>query len=84
MNWNKKKVGGFLTALVAIIIVSPLDDVAFAALFGTALFGFSSIAFYLLMAGSSAISVVLWLRRKHSKHIFAKTEMRLPEYWSLA
>jgi hypothetical protein len=81
VNWNKKKIGTLLTALVAIIVISPLDDIAVAAVFGGALFGFRSASFYVLIACSSVVSVAFWMRRKHVKRIFTKTEIRLPGYW---
>jgi hypothetical protein len=69
---NKKKYGALISALVAIIIISPLDDIAIAALFGTAFFGFGSIPFYLLMAGTSTASITVWLWRKHAKNNVTK------------
>jgi len=69
---NKKKYGALISALVAIIIISPLDEIAIAALFGTAFFGFGSISFYLLMVGSSTVSITVWLWRKHTKNNVAK------------
>jgi cbb3-type cytochrome oxidase subunit 3 len=70
-NGKKKKYAALLTAIVTIIVISPLDDIAIAALCGTALFGFGSTAFYLLMAGSSAASITVWMWRKHSKQNMA-------------
>lgn len=67
LSKQKKKYGALFAALVAVIIISPLDDIAVAALFGTALFGFGSWPFYLLIAGSSAASVTVWMWRKHAK-----------------
>ncbi|MGD6808434.1 MAG: hypothetical protein ACQCN3_01915 [Candidatus Bathyarchaeia archaeon] len=70
---NKKKYGALLTALVAIIIISPLDDILIATLCGGALFGFGSLQFYLLMAGSSVASITVWAWRKQNKHTTVKT-----------
>lgn len=69
----KKKYVATLTTVVALIIISPLDDITIAAVFGTALFGFGSIPFYLLMAGSSAVSVIFWVRRKRAKQGLANS-----------
>jgi hypothetical protein len=63
MKLAKSKHGAALAAILAIIVISPLDDVILAALFGTALFGFGSTAFYLLLIASSAVSITLW--KKH-------------------
>lgn len=69
---NKKKTCALISALVAIIIISPLDDIAIAAVFGTAFFGFGSTSFYLLMAGTSTVSIIVWLWRKNAKGNGAK------------
>jgi hypothetical protein len=66
-NGKKRKCAALLTGIMTLIIISPIDDIALAAVFGTALFGFGSIPFYLLMAGSSAFSVIFWVRRKRAK-----------------
>jgi uncharacterized membrane protein YdjX (TVP38/TMEM64 family) len=84
MNWNKKKVGSLLTAVIALIVLSPLDDIAVAAVFGGAILGFGSVSFYVLIACSSAVSVAFWLRRKHVKQAITKTRLQLPQYRSLA
>lgn len=64
MKLTKNKYRAVLAAVLTIIIISPIDDVILAALFGTALFGFGSTAFYLLLIASSAISITLW--KKHN------------------
>ncbi len=69
---NKKKYGALFTTIIAIIVISPLDDIALAALCGTALFGFGSISFYMLMAGSSVASVTVWMWRRHTNQNTAK------------
>jgi hypothetical protein len=80
MNMNKKKLGALLTALVAIIVISPLDDIAVAAVFGGALFGFGSVSFYVLMACSSIVSVAFWMRRKHIKQTVANNAKNVLEH----
>ncbi|XHH09657.1 MAG: hypothetical protein ACFCUE_03250 [Candidatus Bathyarchaeia archaeon] len=67
MSKNKKKYAALLTAILTLIVISPLDDLAIAALFGTALFGFGSLPFYILMAGSSVASITVWILRKYAK-----------------
>ncbi|MGD6934367.1 MAG: hypothetical protein ACQCN5_09190 [Candidatus Bathyarchaeia archaeon] len=64
---NKKKYAALFTTIIAIIVISPLDDIALAALCGTALFGFGSAPFYMLIAGSSVASVTVWMWRRHTK-----------------
>jgi hypothetical protein len=77
VNWNKKKIGTLLTALVAIIVISPLDDIAVATVFGGALLGFGSVSFYVLMACSSIVSVAFWMRRKHVKQALSDNKNSL-------
>ncbi len=64
MKANKLKRHSVLAIALAVFIVSPLDDVLATALFGTAVFGFGSTAFYLLLIASSTISMVLWKRHE--------------------
>jgi O-antigen/teichoic acid export membrane protein len=59
---DQNRTRSIFAAALAIIIVSPLDDIALSALFGGAFFGFGSTAFYLLLAASSTISVLVWKR----------------------
>jgi hypothetical protein len=67
LNITKKKLFALLTTLVAIIVISPLDDIAIAAVFGTAMFGFGSAPFYLLMTCSSIVSIAYWIKHKRLK-----------------
>lgn len=50
----------YLAILLAIIIVSPLDDIFFASFFGTLLFGLGTTAFYLCLIISTAFSIIIW------------------------
>ncbi len=83
VNWNKKKIGTLLTALVAIIVISPLDDIAVAAVFCGALFGFGSVSFYVLMACSSVVSAAFWMRRKHVKQALSNSKNGLSKFTGL-
>ncbi len=61
---DKIKRHSILAIALAIFVVSPLDDMVVAALFGTAFFGFGSTPFYLLLIASSTISMLIWKRHE--------------------
>jgi hypothetical protein len=56
-----------LTLALVIFVLSPADDIILATVFGTAVFGFGSMPFYLLLVGSSVVSIALWFRRRRNK-----------------
>ncbi len=64
MKSNKDKFHSFAVVAFAVFLVSPLDDILISALFGTAVFGFGSTPFYLLLIASSTVSVLLWKRNE--------------------
>ncbi len=51
MKENKSKYRTVAAAL-ALFVISPLDDVLFAALFGSAIFGLGSMPFYIFVGAS--------------------------------
>jgi hypothetical protein len=63
MKLTQHKNRSILAVTLAVIVVSPLDDIALSALFGSAFFGFGSTAFYVLLSASSAVSVLVWKRQ---------------------
>jgi hypothetical protein len=67
MKENKNKYLAGLTLALAIFVISPADDVIVATLFGTALFGFGSTAFYAFLVLSSTVSITFWMSRRHRK-----------------
>jgi hypothetical protein len=67
LKQNKTTFRACLAIAFAIFVISPIDDVIIAALFGTALFGFGSISFYILLLASSTVSIIFWKRRKRRK-----------------
>jgi hypothetical protein len=73
LTQNKNR--SILAIALAAIVVSPLDDIALSALFGTAFFGFGSTAFYMLLTASSAVSVLVWKR-----HALARGFRRLGSF----
>ncbi len=66
MKRTKNKYVACLTLALTIFIASPLDDIIFTSLLGTALFGFGTIEFYLFLAIITILSVSMF--RKHSSH----------------
>ncbi len=66
MKKIKNKYVTYLTLALTIFIASPLDDIIFTSLFGTALFGFGTIEFYLFLAVMTILSVLMC--RKHDSH----------------
>lgn len=62
MKLNQNKTRSVLAVALAVIVVSPLDDIAISALFGSAVFGFGSTAFFALVVASSAVSLMVWKR----------------------
>jgi hypothetical protein len=66
MKLNKLNFKACIILALTIFVLSPADDVIVAALFGTALFGFGSLPFYILLAASSTVSVIFW--KKHNRH----------------
>jgi hypothetical protein len=56
-----------LAVALAIFFISPIDDVIFSALFGSLLFGFGSLPFYIILFATSIISLIFWLSHKQSK-----------------
>lgn len=65
MKENKSKYRTVLAVALALFVISPLDDVLIAALFGTAIFGLGSMPFYIFVGASLALSIVFW--RRHMK-----------------
>jgi hypothetical protein len=57
-----------LALAFTIFVLSPADDIILSSLCGGAIFGFGSIPFYLVIAASSTISLILWVRRYRRKH----------------
>ncbi len=65
---KRNKIVAYAALAFAIFVASPLDDILFASLFGTALFGFGTVQFYLLFVLVAIPSVLFW--RKHPlKHL---------------
>ncbi|MCW4019513.1 MAG: hypothetical protein NWF00_12695 [Candidatus Bathyarchaeota archaeon] len=52
---HKNTYRGCLAIALALFVISPIDDLVVAALFGTALFGFGSLPFYILLGASSTV-----------------------------
>jgi amino acid transporter len=73
---NKNKYTAGLAIALTIFVISPLDDVILAAFFGTALFGFGSIPFYLFLLLSSTASIIFWKSRRRRKE--PKSQPTLP------
>ena len=66
MKRTKYKYVKYLTLALTIFIASPLDDIIFTSLFGTALFGFGTIEFCLFLAAMTILSVLMY--RRHGSH----------------
>jgi|GEM_PF-2735762 hypothetical protein len=66
---KKKKYRTCFAVALAIFVASPLDDMVIAAVFGTALFGFGSTSFYMLLIASSTISAIFWKRQSIVTHL---------------
>ncbi len=77
MKENKNKYMTGLALALTLFVLSPADDVIMATLFGTALFGFGSIAFYIFLALSSTVSVLIWVSRRRHKESNAQPKKRL-------
>ncbi len=68
MAQSKNRFFSCLFVAFTAFVVSPLDDIVIAALFGGSLFGFGSTAFCALILGSTVFSIAMWLwRRKNAK-----------------
>ncbi len=69
MRRNRNRYLMYVALGIAFFVASPLDDIIIASLFGTTLFGFGTIRFYLLLAIIAVPSVVMWRRHslKHSQ-----------------
>ncbi len=59
MRKNSKFVA-YLALALTVFVVSPIDDIIFAALFSSALFGFGTIGFYCLSIIMTLFSVFMW------------------------
>jgi hypothetical protein len=62
LNDHQNKVRSILATTIAAIVVSPLDDIALSAVFGSTAFGFGSTSFYMLVITSTAVSLLIWKR----------------------
>ena len=60
---KKNKYLKYLALALTIFVVSPLDDIIFASLFGTALFSFGTIGFFLFLIPMTIVSVLMWKKR---------------------
>jgi len=49
-----------LALALTVFVVSPIDDIIFAAIFGSVLFGFGTIGFYCLSITLTLFSVCMW------------------------
>jgi len=78
---NKNKYLAGLAVALTIFVISPADDVVMAALFGTALFGFGSIAFYIFLALSSTVSVLFWVSRRRRKERSSQPTLSALNNW---
>ncbi len=67
MKENKSQYRTVLAVVLTLFVISPLDDVLIAALFGTAIFGLGSMPFYIFVGVSLPISIVFWRRRMKSE-----------------
>lgn len=74
---NKKEYLGCLAAALAIFIASPIDDLIIASICGTALFGFGTIGFYLLLAVTTTFSVLMWKKHSLIKASFGKFWLKI-------
>ncbi len=63
---RKSKLAATLVLALTIFVVSPLDDLVFAAVFGGVLFGFGSVGFFVVLSATTCLSTTFWL--KHRKH----------------
>ena len=77
---RKSKYSKYLVLALTIFVVSPIDDLVFASLFGTALFGFGSTEFYLLLIVTTAFSVILWKSRRKQTTMKPKTDTKTTCY----
>jgi membrane protein implicated in regulation of membrane protease activity len=78
---NKNKYMAGLALALTLFIISPADDVIMATLFGTALFGFGSIAFYIFLALSSTVSVLFWVSRRRRKERSSQPTLSALNNW---
>jgi hypothetical protein len=67
LKQTKHTVRAWVTIALTIFFLSPADDVILAAVFGTALFGFGSLPFCMVLIGSSTVSVALWIKHHNKK-----------------
>ncbi len=67
---KRNKIVGYAVLALAIFVASPLDDILYASLFGTALFGFGTLQFYLLLVLVAVPSLLVWRKRplRHLTH----------------
>jgi len=63
MKCSPNRSRSIFAVALAVFLVSPLDDIALSTLFGGAVFGFGSTAFYALLIASSTVSVLVWKRQ---------------------
>jgi len=54
------KLVAYLALALTVFVVSPIDDIIFAAVFGSVLFGFGTIGFYCLSIITTFFSVFMW------------------------
>jgi hypothetical protein len=68
---RKSKYPAYLAFAIAVFIASPLDDIIFTSLLGTALFGLGTVEFYSFLALTTILSVMIW--KRHSlKHLYKR------------
>ncbi|MCW3999406.1 MAG: hypothetical protein NWE93_04120 [Candidatus Bathyarchaeota archaeon] len=75
---KNRRLSSYMAVVVAIFVLSPLDDILIAAVCGSALFGFGSAPFYIVMAASSVVSVVFWLRHKRHRRLSIPKSPSIP------
>ncbi len=73
---RKNKFVAYLALALTVLVVSPLDDIVFALLFGTVLFGFGTIGFYVITILMTILSVFMW-RAHGRKHLQPKEARKL-------
>jgi uncharacterized membrane protein YesL len=77
---RKSKYFKYLALAFTIIVVSPIDDLVFASLFGTALFGFGSTEFYLCLIVTTIFSVIMWKSKRKQTAMKPKIDTKTTLY----
>ena len=80
MDKSKNKYLGYLMIALTIFVASPIDDLIIAALFGTVLFGFGTIGFYVLFSSTAILSVIMWKEQAQMKVFLGKFHMKLAKW----